>query len=78
VDQSVVCAGADRGFESQLRNERRCEMSFQAEFIEKLKWSIYDWIGAISVDELASNHCLRLHIESLFKKLAAFKSLEAV
>ena len=53
-------------------------MSFQTEFIEKLKWSIYDWIGAISVDELASNHCLRLHIESLFKKLAAFKSLEAV
>ena len=53
-------------------------MSFETEFIEKLKWSIYDWIGAISVNELASNHSLRLHIESLFKKLAAFKSLGAV
>lgn len=53
-------------------------MSYQTEFIEKLKWSIYDWIGAISVDELASNHLLQIHVTALLKKLAAFKSLGAI
>lgn len=46
-------------------------MSYEIELVEKLKWSIYDWIGAISVKELSTNMNLRGHIESLFRKLAA-------
>ena len=46
--------------------------------INKLKWLIYDWIGAISVNELASNQGLSEPIEALFKKLAALNTLEAV
>jgi hypothetical protein len=53
-------------------------MNYEVNLAEKLKWSIYDWIGAISVKELATNQNLRGHIESLFKKLAALDSLEAV
>ena len=53
-------------------------MSLENEFIDKLKWLIYDWLGAISVNELASNKSLRAHIESLFKKLGSLKTLEAV
>ena len=53
-------------------------MSNEVEFAEKLKWSIYDWIGAISFEELSMNQNLRAHIESLFKKLASLDALEAL
>ena len=53
-------------------------MSFETEVISKLRWLIYDWIGAISVNELASNQRLRGHIEALFKKIGSLKTLEAV
>ena len=53
-------------------------MSIEVEFAEKLKWSIYEWIGAISVEELSMNQNLRGHIESLFKKLASLDALEAL
>jgi hypothetical protein len=46
-------------------------MSYEIELVEKLKWSIYDWIGAISVKELSTNQNLHGHIESIFRKLAA-------
>lgn len=53
-------------------------MSYEVDLIEKLKWSIYDWLGAISVTELSTNQRLRGHIESLFKNLAALNTLEVV
>ncbi len=53
-------------------------MSYEVNLAEKLKWSIYDWIGAISVKELSTNQNLRGHIESLFKKLAALNTVEAL
>jgi hypothetical protein len=53
-------------------------MKFEREFIEKLKWSVYDWVGAISVTELTSNQNLKVHIESLFKKLSTLNTLEVV
>lgn len=53
-------------------------MSCEVELVEKLKWTIYDWLGAISVTELSTNQKLRGHIEALFKKLASLNTLEAV
>jgi hypothetical protein len=53
-------------------------MKGEIDFIEKLKWSVYDWIGAISVTELSSNQNLQGHIEALFKKLSALNALEAL
>ena len=53
-------------------------MSYEVDFVEKLKWSIYEWIGAISVTELSTNQKLRGHIEALFKKLASLSAVEAV
>jgi hypothetical protein len=41
-----------------------------------LKWSIYDWIGAISVEELVGNLKLKSHIESLFRILTAIDRSE--
>jgi hypothetical protein len=45
-------------------------MSYELDLVEKLKWSIYEWVGAISVTELSTNLKLRGPIEALFKKLA--------
>ncbi|MGE0175124.1 MAG: hypothetical protein AB7T49_20180 [Oligoflexales bacterium] len=53
-------------------------MKIESDLVEKLKWSVYDWIGAISVTELASNQNLRGHIEALFRKLSALNTLEAL
>ena len=51
-------------------------MKLPPEYVEKLKWSIYEWIGAISVTELASNRILQDHVEALLKKLASRTVLE--
>jgi hypothetical protein len=82
--QRVVCRkfmwtrGRIGPSEPQLRVKRRCSMNCDADFVEKLKWSIYDWIGAISVSEISTNQNLRQHIEGLFRKLSALSALEAV
>ena len=44
-------------------------MQFPASYCERLKWAIYEWIGTISVHELASNRSLAQEIESLCKRL---------
>lgn len=53
-------------------------MSWEANSFEKLKWSIYEWVGSISVSELSTNKNLASHIEALFKKLSSLSSAEAV
>jgi hypothetical protein len=53
-------------------------MSYELDLVEKLTWSIYEWVGAISVTELSTNQKLRGPIEALFKKLASLNTLEAV
>ncbi len=39
--------------------------------IDQLKWAIYDWIGTVSVAELAANKRLGIKIEKLCKRLSA-------
>jgi hypothetical protein len=39
-------------------------------YFENLKWSIYDWIGSISIEELTTNSDLKLPIAELCKCLA--------
>jgi len=46
-------------------------MQFSEAFRTRLKWAIYDWIGAISVGELASNRSLTDQIEILCRRLSA-------
>ena len=52
-------------------------MNMSPEFIDRLKWSIYGWIGEISVEELVYNLKLKNHIESLFRIMAALDAQEA-
>jgi hypothetical protein len=39
------------------------------DFIQKLKWALYEWIGTISVHELAVNRELATRIERLCRCL---------
>jgi hypothetical protein len=49
-------------------------MKIPNEFIEKLKWAIYDWIGSISVMELSKNKKLSGGIERLCRRLHALSA----
>lgn len=44
-------------------------MNIPEAFLEKVKWAIYEWLGAISVKELAENRNLAARIERLSKTL---------
>ena len=44
-------------------------MQFPPSFCKRLKWAIYEWIGTISVHELAANRALAQEIEALCKRL---------
>lgn len=44
-------------------------MKVPPEFFERLRWAIYEWIGAVSVKELARNKDLHRRIEQLCKVL---------
>lgn len=44
-------------------------MQFPESFCKRLKWAIYEWIGTISVHELAANRSLAQEIETLCKRL---------
>ncbi len=44
------------------------------DFFERLKWSIYEWIGTISVEELAENTQLATEIERLCKRLHSIQA----
>jgi hypothetical protein len=44
-------------------------MLFPESFCKRLKWAIYEWIGSISVDELASNRDLGQQIDAMCKRL---------
>ncbi len=44
-------------------------MPFPEKFRNRLKWALYDWIGAISQRELLSNRELVQRIEVLCKHL---------
>lgn len=46
-------------------------MTIPDALIEQLKWAIYEWIGTISVAELAANKRLGAEIEKLCKRLTA-------
>jgi hypothetical protein len=46
-------------------------MTIPHALIEQLKWAIYDWIGTVSVAELAANRRLGTEIEKLCKRLSA-------
>ena len=46
-------------------------MLFPEAFRVRLKWALYDWIGAISRRELVSNSDLTRQIEALCKRLSA-------
>lgn len=49
-------------------------MLFPDAFCQRLKWAIYEWIGSVSVHELASNRKLAREIETLCKRLGALKA----
>ncbi len=44
-------------------------MTISEAFIKKLQRAIYDWIGSVSVHELACNKELQQGIELLFRQL---------
>lgn len=46
-------------------------MQFPEAFRTRLRWTLYDWIGAISQRELLSNPELARRIEVLCKRLRA-------
>lgn len=46
-------------------------MLFPEAFRMRLKWTLYDWIGAISRRELVTNTELTRQIEALCKRLSA-------
>jgi hypothetical protein len=46
-------------------------MIFPEKFRFRLKWALYDWIGAISQRELLSNPELARRIDMLCKRLSA-------
>lgn len=44
-------------------------MKLSNTFLDKLKWSVYEWVGLISVEELTLNRRLEAQIERLMKAL---------
>jgi hypothetical protein len=44
-------------------------MKIPEQFVEKLKWAIYDWLGSISIKEIYWNRELSRKIEKLCKTL---------
>ena len=46
-------------------------MDIPAAFFRKVKWTIYAWIGAVSVSELSRNPRLAEKIEDLCRTLRA-------
>lgn len=38
-------------------------------FLHDLKWSVYEWIGAVSIDELSQNAELALRYERLEREI---------
>lgn len=44
-------------------------MNIPEAYLEKVKWAIYEWLGTISVKELALNRKLAGRIEQLCKSL---------
>jgi hypothetical protein len=44
-------------------------MKVPPEFLDRLKWAIYEWIGSVSVKELARNKELHFRLERLCKTL---------
>jgi hypothetical protein len=49
-------------------------MLFPEDFCNRLKWAIYEWIGAISVHELTSNRKLAREIQALCKTLSSISA----
>ncbi len=44
-------------------------MKIPESYLKNLKWAIYEWLGAISVKELAQNKDLAERVERLCKTL---------
>ena len=44
-------------------------MKIPQAYVEKLKWSIYEWLGAISISESTRNLLLARQVELLAKSL---------
>lgn len=44
-------------------------MTLPCEYLKKVKWSIYEWVGTLSVDEIETNKDLQILITNLFKAL---------
>jgi hypothetical protein len=51
-------------------------MPISDDFSERLKWAIYEFIGAISVMELAKNTLLHKKIEDLVMRLRSIRTYE--
>lgn len=45
-------------------------MSAKNCFVTKLKWTIYDWVGAISEDELVLNKRLQEALGGLLRRIS--------